>query len=69
MNASFDDIEPLDWLGIPLGIILAAVGVMTLVGMPWQYANSTVVTIAQAIGSVLLLLVGLGLSYYLYTTQ
>lgn len=69
MNASFDDVDPLEWIGIPLGVVLALVGVMTLVGMPWQYANSIAVTVGQAAGSILLVVVGLGLSYYLYSTE
>ena len=69
MNARFENMELLDWLGIPLGIVLALVGLMTLVGMPWQYADSTIVTIIQPLGAVLLILGGVGFAYYLYSTQ
>lgn len=69
MNARFDDIDTLDWVGIPIGVVLALVGLMTLVGMPWQYANSIAVTAGQILGSLLLLVGGLGFAYYLYSTR
>lgn len=69
MNVQFDDFDTLDWVGIPVGVILALVGLMTLVGMPWQYANSIAVTVGQILGSLLLLVGGLGFAAYLYRTQ
>ncbi|MFB6147231.1 MAG: hypothetical protein ABEJ08_06035 [Halobacteriaceae archaeon] len=53
--------DRLEVLGIAVGAFLALAGLGTLVGMPWQYANSTVVTVGQALGAALTVLLGAGL--------
>lgn len=60
--------DDLDVLGVLAGVFVALVGLGTLVGMPWQYGNSIVVTVGQILGAVSAVVIGLGLAYYVHTT-
>lgn len=59
MNDVFDD--SLDLYGVLVGVFVALVGLGTLVGMPWQYSNSTSVTVFQVLGALATIGVGAGL--------
>jgi|GEM_PF-1866248 len=60
--------DELDLLGVVVGVFIALMGAGTLVGMPWQYSNSVVVTIGQSIGALSAIVIGLGLAYFVHTT-
>ncbi|MGB9986821.1 hypothetical protein [Salarchaeum japonicum] len=60
--------DELDVLGVVVGVLVALMGVGTLVGMPWQYANSVVVTVGQIVGALSAIVIGLGLAYFVHTT-
>lgn len=61
--------DSLDVVGIAGGVFLVLVGLGTLAGQPWQYANSSVVTVAQLLGSVGAIAVGAALAWLLYSTE
>ena len=56
----FDD--RLSVIGTGLGAYLALAGLATLVGMPWQYGNSTAAAAGQIVGSLGLVALGIGLA-------
>jgi hypothetical protein len=55
--------DTLDVFGVLVGVFVALVGLGTLVGMPWQYTNSGVVTVLQVAGAVATVGVGAGLAW------
>ncbi|MFB6267112.1 MAG: hypothetical protein ABEI31_05595 [Halodesulfurarchaeum sp.] len=55
--------DRLHLVGVPLGIFVALVGLGTLVGQPWQYSGSGIVTILQLIGALAAIAIGAGLVY------
>lgn len=59
--------DTLDVYGVLVGVFVALVGVGTLVGMPWQYTNSGVVTVFQALGALGAVGVGVGLAWLAHT--
>lgn len=65
MQQVFDD--SLDAYGVLVGAFVALVGVGTLVGMPWQYANSTAVTVLQILGALATVGIGVGLAWLAHT--
>lgn len=69
MNVAFGPFaDELDLLGVVVGVFIALMGAGTLVGMPWQYSNSVVVTVGQIIGALAAIVIGLGLAYFVHTT-
>lgn len=50
-----------DAVGTATGALLAVAGLGTLAGMPWQYANSGVVTAVQVLGALLTVALGAAL--------
>ena len=63
MNVFEDD---LDALGVLVGAFVALVGLGTLVGMPWQYSGSIVVTVFQVLGAVAVVALGVGLAWLVH---
>lgn len=59
MNVSLD--EPLEPLGILVGLLLIAAGVGTLATAPWTYSGSTTVTVLRIAGTVATIAIGVGL--------
>ncbi|MCG1004565.1 MULTISPECIES: hypothetical protein [Halobacterium] len=55
--------DTLDVYGVLVGVFVALVGIATLVGMPWQYTNSGVVTVLQALGALGAVGIGAGLAW------
>lgn len=67
MNISLED--PLEPLGLAVGVFLVLVGIATLAGTPWVYkSGSVVVMIGQAFGALCAIGIGAGLAW-LVTTQ
>lgn len=61
--------DTLGAVGIAAGLFVVLVGLGTLAGTPWQYANSGVVTVSKIVGSLAAIAVGGGLAWFLYTTE
>lgn len=61
--------DPLDTIGVAAGVFLVLVGLGTLSGTPWVYANSPVVTVSIVLGSLGAIAIGAALAWFLYTTD
>lgn len=55
--------DPLEPLGVLVGIFLVIAGLGTLVTAPWAYYGSTGVTILRIVGTIGTILIGIGLLY------
>lgn len=55
--------DPLEPLGVLVGVFLVIAGLGTLVTAPWAYHGSTGVTILRIVGTIGTILIGLGLLY------
>lgn len=54
----------LEPLGLGVGILLALVGIATLVGMPWaQKSGGALVMVGQIVGALSAVAIGAGLSW------
>lgn len=60
--------DGLSVVGIATGAFLVLVGLGTLVGTPWQYANSAVVTLLQVLGTLAALAIGAALAWLVVRT-
>ncbi len=61
--------DPLVPLGVLVGAFLVLAGVGTLVTAPWEYYGSTGVTVLRLVGTVGMILVGIGLVYDAWGTD
>lgn len=64
MNVFADD---LDAFGVLVGAFVALAGLGTLVGMPWQYSGSMLVTAFQILGALSAVVLGVGLAWLVHT--
>lgn len=53
--------DPLEPLGVAAGVLLILVGLGTVVGMPWQYNPSALVSAVQLLGILATVAIGVGL--------
>lgn len=62
--------DRLDWVGVPVGLFVALVGLGTLLGQPWQYsAGGTLVTLLQIVGALAAIGIGIGLVYLVHVVE
>ena len=59
--------DPLSPLGVGVGVLLALVGIATLVGTPWAYKSSALVMVGQIVGALSAIAIGAGLAWLVYT--
>ncbi|NIB98309.1 hypothetical protein [Halobacterium sp. R2-5] len=59
--------DTLDVYGVLVGAFVALVGIGSLVGMPWQHANSAGVTVLQVVGSLAAVALGVALVWLAHT--
>lgn len=64
MNVLEDPLEP---LGVAVGVLLALVGIATLAGTPWAYKSSALVMVGQILGALSAVAIGAGLAWLVYT--
>lgn len=66
MNVLEDPLEP---LGVAVGVFLVLVGLATLAGQPWAYKSSTAVMAGQVVGAISAVAIGAGLAWLVYTQK
>lgn len=59
--------DSLDAYGVLVAAFLVLVGLGTLVGMPWQYSGSALVTVLQVFGALATIGVGVALGWLAHT--
>lgn len=67
MNVLEDPLEP---LGVGVGVLLVLVGIATIVGTPWAYKSGSVaVLVGQVLGALAAVGIGAGLAWLVYAQE
>lgn len=55
--------EPIHLISVLVGVVLIVAGVGTLATAPWQYYGSATVTVLRILGTVGMMVIGVGIIY------